>query len=158
MASFYTCADALIERDGEYLMIQEGKERCRKTWNIPGGGVEQGESPVEAIKREVKEEAGLNVENVEGLLGAANGRSTQDGHPVVVFIFKCSVEEGTPDPELKDEIMDATFMSKEEIMEKEQDEELRNDIVIKAFEMSERGLLPAENFSGYSHPYLDEEP
>ena len=153
MASFYVTADALIERDGKYLMIEEGKERCRETWNIPGGGVEHGENPVEAIKREVWEETGLEVEKVEGLLGVVDGNSTQDGHPVIVFIFKCSVEDGEPDPEFDEEILDAKFIEEKEIEEKE----LRNDIVLKALKMKENGSLDTENFMDYSHPYLDEE-
>jgi ADP-ribose pyrophosphatase YjhB (NUDIX family) len=42
MASFYLAADALIKRDGKYMMIEEGKEYVEGTWNIPGGGVEDG--------------------------------------------------------------------------------------------------------------------
>ncbi|WP_414838040.1 NUDIX hydrolase [Candidatus Nanosalina sp. VS9-1] len=153
MASFYVAADALIERNGEYLMIKEGKERCRGTWNIPGGAVEHGENPAEAVKREVWEETGLEVEEVKGLLGVAEGNSTLDGHPIFVFVFSCKVEDGRPDPEFDEEVLDAEFLSRQEI----EDRELRNDIVLKAFEMKENGTMDVENFSEYSHPYLDED-
>lgn len=155
MASFYLAADALIERDGEYLMIQEGKEYVKGTWNVPGGGVEHGENPVEAVEREVFEETGLEIEEIEGLIGVFNSRSAEDGHPVVVFIFSCTVEEGKPRPEFDEEILDAEFLTREELEEKE----LRNDIVLRAIENMEKGeLLPPENFSSYMHPYMDEEP
>ena len=155
MASFYLAADALIERDGEYLMIKEGKEYVKGTWNIPGGGVEDGENPVEAVKREIKEETGLEVENVNGLIGSFNSKSAKDGHPVNVYLFSCEVEEGEPEPELDEEILEAEFLTEEEIGEKE----LRNDIVLRGIKMNEKGeKLPAENFEEYQHPYLDEEP
>lgn len=155
MAGFYFAANALIEKDGEYLMIEEGKEHVKGTWNIPGGGIEHGEDPVEAVKREVKEETGLEVTEIEGLLGVFNSRSSQDGHPVIVHVFSCKVEKNTPEPVKKDEILSAEFRDPETIPEKK----LRNDIVERAirFEEKER-KLPAENFEKYLHPYLDEEP
>ncbi len=155
MASFYLAADAVIERNGKYLMIQEGKEYVKGTWNVPGGGVEHGENPVEAVKREVYEETGLEIEEVNGLIGVFNSRSAEDGHPVLVTVFSCSVESGNPEPEFDDEILDAEFLTREEIQEKE----LRNDIILRSIKMKENSrLLPAENFSGYMHPYMDEEP
>ena len=153
MASFYLAADAVIERNGKYLMIQEGKEYVKGTWNVPGGGVEHGENPVEAVKREVYEETGLEIEEVNGLIGVFNSRSAEDGH--LVTVFSCSVESGNPEPEFDDEILDAEFLTREEIQEKE----LRNDIILRSIKMKENSrLLPAENFSGYMHPYMDEEP
>ena len=153
MASFYVTTDALIEKDGEYLMIKEGKDRCRGKWNIPGGGVEHGEKPPEAVKREVWEETGLEVDEVEGLLGVVDGTSTQDGHPVIVFVFKCTVKDGKPDPEFDEEVLDARFMSKEEIENKE----LRTTVVEEAFKMEKNEGLDMENFSNYTHPYLEED-
>jgi len=153
MASFYVATDALIERNGKYLMIKEGKERCRGKWNIPGGGVEHGEKAPEAVKREVWEETGLKVEEVEGILGVVDGKSTKDGHPVIVFVFKCSVEKGDPDPEFDEEVIDAEFLSKEEIQEKE----LRTTVVEEAFKMEKKEKLETENFSDYTHPYLEED-
>lgn len=155
MARFYTAADALIEKDGKYLMIQEGKEHVKGSWNIPGGGVEHGENPIEAVKREVYEETGLKVTEVEGLIGVMNSRSVRDGHPVLVHVFSCKVEEGEPQPEFDEEIIDAEFKDLENI----EKEELRNDILLKAIEMKKKGeILPAENFSKYRHPQLEEEP
>lgn len=155
MASFYTSADALVERDGKFLMIQEGKERCRSTWNLPGGGVEHGETPVEAVERELYEETGLRAAEVEGLLANCTGRSTEDGHPVNVHVFAVKAEEGDPEPEFDHEIMDARFLSPSRIREKE----LRNDIILRALEAHRDGeLLPTGRYSGYIHPYLDAEP
>lgn len=54
---------ALIERDGKFLLI----DRNVPPYGFAGiaGHVDEGESPEEALKREVKEEAGLNVESYE---------------------------------------------------------------------------------------------
>lgn len=60
-------------------------------WNLPGGGMESGESPWQAVIREVKEEVGLIVE-VERLAGVY-AKPDQDE---IVFSFVCRVIEGEP--------------------------------------------------------------
>ena len=33
----------VIEKDGKYLLVQEGKPQCYKKWNLPAGHLEVGE-------------------------------------------------------------------------------------------------------------------
>lgn len=53
-------------------------------WNLPGGGMELGETVEEAVKREVREETGLEVE-VEQLVGVYSKPQKQE----VVLAFRC---------------------------------------------------------------------
>lgn len=147
MAEFYTSADAVVERDGEYLMIKEGKPHVKNTWNIPGGGIEHGEDPVEAVKREVYEETGLKVEQVNGLKAVLTGNSSKDRHPVIVFLFSVDVEEGEPKPKMDEEVLEAKFVDEEEIEKMD----LRNDITEIALERRDKELLPTEAFQRYGH-------
>lgn len=51
-----------IVLDGErVLLAQRANEPQRGMWSIPGGGVELGETLVEGVRREVREETGLDV-------------------------------------------------------------------------------------------------
>lgn len=59
---------AVIIRDGEILLVKRAYEPSKGKWSIPGGSVEWGEPLVEALKREVREETGLEIE-VDGLAG-----------------------------------------------------------------------------------------
>jgi len=58
-------------------------------WNLPGGGVETGETPVEAVMREVTEETGLEVA-VDRLVGVYTNTRRDD----IVFTFVCRVTGG----------------------------------------------------------------
>lgn len=56
-------AGALIERGGKFLMIRTRK--WANKWGIPGGKVERGEMAHDAVRREVLEETGLRLQDVQ---------------------------------------------------------------------------------------------
>jgi 8-oxo-dGTP diphosphatase len=57
------CVGAIIvDPAGRLLVIQRGHPPGEGLWSLPGGRVEPGESDAEAVRREVKEETGLEVE------------------------------------------------------------------------------------------------
>lgn len=53
---------ALIIRRGRILLVERGREPLRGYWSLPGGVLEAGERLEEGIRREVREETGLDVE------------------------------------------------------------------------------------------------
>ena len=53
---------AIIVRDDEILLVKRGSQPAIGKWSIPGGSVEIGETLEEAVKREVMEETGLEIE------------------------------------------------------------------------------------------------
>jgi 8-oxo-dGTP diphosphatase len=81
---------------GAFAIIFDNKGRvllCHRRdmniWNLPGGGVERGELPSEAVIREVREETGLMVK-IENLVGIY-GKTDKDE---LVFSFTCNVTGG----------------------------------------------------------------
>ena len=58
-------------------------------WNLPGGGVEEGESPWDALVREIEEETGLNAAPVH-----LSGVYSKPDRNEVVFSFFCRVSGG----------------------------------------------------------------
>ena len=56
---------ALIFRRDRILMAQRGKEPLKGWWSLPGGALELGEALQDAVRREVLEETGLEVEPVK---------------------------------------------------------------------------------------------
>jgi ADP-ribose pyrophosphatase YjhB (NUDIX family) len=49
------------DADQRLLLVRRGRPPGRGLWSVPGGRVEPGESPTEAVVREVLEETGLLV-------------------------------------------------------------------------------------------------
>jgi NAD+ diphosphatase len=60
--------EAVIERDGRILLARRADEPAKGLWDLPGGFPEEGEEPLAALEREVREETGLALADVE-LLG-----------------------------------------------------------------------------------------
>lgn len=48
----------LIENDEGKILLEKAPDRG---WEVPGGQVEAGETLIDALKREVKEETGIDI-------------------------------------------------------------------------------------------------
>ena len=54
---------AIIQNDNNFLIGRRGKdEKSAGMWEFPGGKLEEGESPKECIKRDLKEELNIDAE------------------------------------------------------------------------------------------------
>jgi 8-oxo-dGTP diphosphatase len=77
----------IFDRRGRLLIL---KPTYKKGWTIPGGMVETGESPWEACRREVQEEAGLAVTNAR--LACVDFLHPRPGKPGGLrLLFDCGV-------------------------------------------------------------------
>ena len=52
----------VVVQDGRALIVKRAHEPRKGEWSLPGGIVELGETLIEAARREIKEETGLDVE------------------------------------------------------------------------------------------------
>ena len=58
------CIDAVIVKDGKYLLVKRKNEPLKGRYWTPGGRVLKGERLVDAVKRKVEEETGLKVKPI----------------------------------------------------------------------------------------------
>lgn len=66
-----TAAFIVNDRD-EMLVVRRAKEPAKGTLDLPGGFVDMGETVEEGMIREIKEETGLDVTNIEYLFSSPN--------------------------------------------------------------------------------------
>ncbi|HDM8164618.1 TPA: NUDIX domain-containing protein [Vibrio harveyi] len=82
---------AVILNESNQLLLQKKSDG---SWSLPAGMIEPGESPSQAVIREVREETGLAVE-VERVLGVFGGEGFGFAYPngdqveYTVIMFKC---------------------------------------------------------------------
>jgi 8-oxo-dGTP pyrophosphatase MutT (NUDIX family) len=92
---------AVIHDHEGKLLLQE--KASGEAWSLPAGGVELGESPQEAIMREVMEETGYAI-RIHAILGIFGGRTYRYTYPsgdqveYVVTLFQCKIIGGAGVP------------------------------------------------------------
>jgi mutator protein MutT len=103
---------AIIRNGNKLLLTKEVLESGRERWIFPGGGVNFGESLEEALKREIKEELGMEIK-VEKLLGFKEAIFPKVNYHTIIFFFlakplgKLSIKEK--------KILDARYFDLKEI-------------------------------------------
>jgi 8-oxo-dGTP diphosphatase len=107
---------AVIWDGARVLLEQRGQPPAQGTWALPGGLIELGETAEEAVRREVREETGLEVEVgpvlglFEPLQREADGRVL---YHFVVIDFLAYYVAGEPHP--GDDAADVRWVTPEEL-------------------------------------------
>lgn len=94
---------AVIERDGRYLLARRSDIGW---WNLPGGGMEFGETVVACLEREVREEVGLHLTAIRPA-----GVYTKTRKPEVVFTFLAAPAPDSPPPGISEEVSEVGWFS-----------------------------------------------
>jgi 8-oxo-dGTP diphosphatase len=103
--------DCLVEQEDKILLIRRKNPPYAGQWALPGGFIEYLEKAEDAVIREVKEEANVDI-SVEGLLGvySESGRDPR-GHVVSI----CYIGKGMGVPRGGSDAGDAKFFDLAEI-------------------------------------------
>lgn len=99
-------AYALLTRDDKVLLTRmSARTRMAGRWTLPGGGIDHGEDPRDALRREVYEETGLHVEpgrvidvHATHFVGARSDGLVEDYHGIHL-IFDAQIHDGSLDVE-----------------------------------------------------------
>jgi len=83
---------AVIRKDGKIFATQRGYGEFKDGWEFPGGKIEPGETPQQALKREIEEELGIEI-TVGDLIDAVD-YDYPDFH-LHMQCFRAEITDGT---------------------------------------------------------------
>lgn len=105
-----------VFRNQKLLLVREREDNC---WTLPGGWVDIGESPSNAVEREVCEESGYQTQAVK-LVAIYDRNHQRHGHPPLAYhvyklFFQCELIGGIATTSF--ETAEAEFFGEQEIPE-----------------------------------------
>ncbi|MFC7448548.1 (deoxy)nucleoside triphosphate pyrophosphohydrolase [Rhodococcus daqingensis] len=85
-------AAAAIISDGRLLLAQRvGPPELAGMWELPGGKIEPGETPAQGLRRELREELGVDT-----VIGGRIGVDVPLPDGMVLRAYRVSLRDGTP--------------------------------------------------------------
>jgi len=110
----------VVISDGRALLIRRGSEPLKGEWSIPGGTLELGETLVEGVRRELREETGLDVRVLELIEVFERIFLDRQGKPggrpqyhFVIVDYLCEAVDGAPRP--GSDVTEIAFVGEEEL-------------------------------------------
>ena len=105
---------ALIINDDKVLLVHNG---ASEWWEVPGGGVEHGETVESTLVREIEEELGVPADKISSDFQIAyyNIGQVVTGVPRMNFFFTASVPAGVL--KTSEEVAEWKWLSREEFMQ-----------------------------------------
>ena len=94
MQKIFVAFHSIIEKDGKILVLKRYSKDpfSADCWDLPGGVMNFGEEVVAALKREVKEECGLEIETLSPM-DVSTRIDNEEQYVAVTFI--CEYKSGT---------------------------------------------------------------
>ncbi len=112
-------ARGIIEREDGRIAIFYKKKK--NEYKLPGGGIDEGETPEEAFKREALEETGCEIDNIK-LLGITKELKSKGNFQQISYVYCAKVKKITNKLHLtekeKDEGSEFLWLSKEDALKK----------------------------------------
>lgn len=108
-------SSAIIENEkDEILFVKRAVEPNRGKWDIPGGFLENGEDPVDGVKREAMEELSVEIEPIKISSVHVDKYAYRDGDFYTLNLYyKCKIIKG--EIRLDRENLDYKWFSREQI-------------------------------------------
>jgi ADP-ribose pyrophosphatase YjhB (NUDIX family) len=107
---------ALVEHDGRLLLARRARNPSIGLWDLPGGFLEEDEHPLDALRRELREETGLEIEP-DGFVGVWV-EPGYEGRTVLCLTWDARVVAGEARPD--DDVAELRWFAPAELPEDEE--------------------------------------
>lgn len=113
-----TAGGVIVSNEGKMLLVKLPSGE----WFFPKGGIENGETPLEAAEREIGEETGIERGDLQKLKDFLSYQRPQlDNKEIIqrihMFLFTTQKIDAHTKPEFRDEISETKWVAKEEVVE-----------------------------------------
>lgn len=104
-------AALIINKCNELLVVRRAKEPAKGTLDLPGGFVDMGETVEEGMRREIKEETGLEVNDIRYLFSSPNLYMYSGmGIHTIDMVYLVPLDNGTIDVQASDDAAEAIWI------------------------------------------------
>ncbi|MDQ3778473.1 MAG: NUDIX domain-containing protein [Actinomycetota bacterium] len=109
-----TASALVVDEDGRVMLSRRARDPFAGLWDLPGGFLEEGEHPVECLHRELREEAGIGLRDLDfiGIYMDRYGEGSRDVATLNLY-WSARIAEGAPEP--ADDVAELRFFPPDEI-------------------------------------------
>ena len=93
-----TASALVVDDDGRVLLARRAGDPGKGLWDLLGGFVDEGEDALATLRRELREEIGLEVAEVGEFLGAIPDVYGENGIATLNLYWSVRLAEGRPEP------------------------------------------------------------
>jgi ADP-ribose pyrophosphatase YjhB (NUDIX family) len=109
-----TASGLVLDDDGRILLARRAREPDKGKWDLPGGFLNEGEDPHDGLRRELNEEASLDVEPLEFFDVVVDRYGDEDDAQRTLNLYwTCRVLRGTPTP--ADDVDELRWFARDEL-------------------------------------------
>ncbi len=132
----------IVNTNNEILLVNQYRYPIKSfQWGIPGGAIEENETPEDAVRREVREETGLEVTNLEtmGCFYPLSSCSTEKDYLFIAHI-DAKLPSENPDEQHDELFQEKKFVPIQKALEMIDRNEITDSNTAKAIQMLARRM------------------
>jgi ADP-ribose pyrophosphatase YjhB (NUDIX family) len=113
-----TASALVVDDDGRVMLSKRARDPFAGKWDLPGGFLEEAEHPVDCLHRELQEEAGITIRDLDfiGIWIDRYGEGSRDVATLNIY-WSVRIAEGTPEP--ADDVAELRFFAPDELPHEE---------------------------------------